>query len=341
MSSLLALLVLLLSIVTAALPTAIYVLLLWRIDRYEREPIPLLTIAFLWGAVPAIAVSAIIEIATDTPVVAFSQGYHELVSASFVAPPVEELVKGLALLGLLYLAKREFDDALDGIIYGSIIGFGFAMTENAFYFFGAWQESGLAGWSKVVLVRALAFGLSHAMFTSLTGIGFGLARYEKSRFRHWGLIVSGLLAATTAHFLHNFFLSIPELCLLAPLVDWAGIIVVLVVMLLAWRRERVWIETHLAEEVSLGVLSQAQYQTIASRRHRLKHQWQLLGISGLGELWQWRRLVDTATELAFKKHQLSKMGDENRNVAAIEALRARIIGIRQSLGDNVTASALK
>jgi len=78
MSSPLALLVLLLCIVTAALPTAIYVLLLWRIDRYEREPIPLLTIAFLWGAVPAIAVSAIIEIATDTPVVAFSQGYHAL-----------------------------------------------------------------------------------------------------------------------------------------------------------------------------------------------------------------------------------------------------------------------
>jgi len=141
--------------------------------------------------------------------------------------------------------------------------------------------------------------------------------------------------------LNKLFLSIRELCLLAPLVDWAGIIVVLVVMLLAGRRERVWIETHLAEEVSLGVLSHLQYQTIASRRHRLKHQWQLLGISGLGELWQWRRLVDTATELAFKKHQLSKMGDENRNVAAIEVLRARIIGIRQSLGDNVTASALK
>ena len=334
-----AFLVLLLSIVGSVLPTIIYVLVVWRIDRYEKEPVQLLTVAFLWGALPAIAVSAIIEIATDAPVVVMSQGHHELVSSSFIAPPVEELVKGLALLGLLWLARAELDDVLDGIIYGSIIGFGFAMTENVFYLFGAWQEKGFGGWSIVVLIRAIAFGFSHATFTSFTGIGVGLARYEKSALRRWLLILGGLSAATVAHSLHNFFLSVPNLCLLTIFVDWAGVSVVFVVILLAWRRERAWIETHLAEEVSLGVLSQLQFQVIASRRKRLKRQWQLLGVSGLSQLRQWRKLVSAATELAFKKHQLDKMGDERRNVAAVEALRARIVRLRQGLGNDMVADA--
>jgi len=338
MSFLLALFVLLLSIVVAVLPTAIYVLLLWRIDRYEKEPVKLLTVTFLWGALPAIAVSAMIEIAVGVPAAAISQGYAELISASLIAPPVEELVKGLALLGLLWLSEHEIDDVLDGIIYGSIVGFGFAMTENVFYFFGAWQNGGFADWSIVVFIRAIAFGLSHAAFTSLTGIGIGLARYEGSGLRRWFLILAGLSAATLMHLLHNLFLSVPNLCLLSILVDWAGLFVVFVIILLMWRRERIWIETYLADEVSSGVLSQLQFQAVLSRRRRLKRQWQLLGISGLGELRQWHKLVNAATELAFKKHQLAKMGDEKRNLATIDALRARIMRINQNLSDNVTAS---
>jgi len=337
MSSPAGLVVLALSIVVACVPTIIYVILIWRIDRYEREPKPLLAAAFLWGAVPAIVMSALIEMATDVPMVAISQGYGELVTSSLVAPPVEELAKGLALLGLFWLARGELDDVLDGIVYGSTIGFGFAMTENVFYFVGAWQQSGFGDWSMVVFIRAVAFGLSHATFTALTGIGVGLARFQRPGPRRWLLIAAGLAAATVAHLLHNFFLSVTDLCLLSLFVDWAGVLVILAIILMAWHRERTWIRTHLVEEVSLGVLTQPQFQIIASRRSRLKRQWALLGLTGLSQARLWGQLMDAAVELAFKKHQATTIGHQEPTQATIEELRVKIIRIRKRLTAKATA----
>ena len=40
-----------LSFIASAVPTAVYVLLVWWIDRYEKEPLKLLACALLWGAI--------------------------------------------------------------------------------------------------------------------------------------------------------------------------------------------------------------------------------------------------------------------------------------------------
>jgi protease PrsW len=333
MSFLLTLVALFLSVAAGIVPTAIYVLLIWWIDRYEKEPLKLLVAAFLWGALPAVFVAAILENLFDIPLGALSRQYSGLVSASFIAPPVEEVLKGLALLGLFWLVRREFDDVLDGVIYGSIVGFGFAMTENIFYFFNAWAKGGWGSWSFVVMARALAFGLNHAMFTSFTGVGLGMARFEKSGGRRLLFILLGLTMATGAHFMHNFFLSAANACVLSFIVDWLGVFAVLVIVLLGLRRERLWMKVELADEVANGVLTQLQYETVVSRRSLLKHGWQLLGISGLSQVRLWRRLVVAATELAFKRYQQKSMGDEHGNGKTIAALRTSILHIRQQLGD--------
>ena len=326
-------------ILAGIVPTILYVFLVSRFDRYEKEPLRLLAAAFLWGALPAAVLSVILENAFDLPIRALSQSYSQIISASVVAPLVEESVKGLALLGLFGLAHSEFDDVLDGIIYGSLVGLGFAMTENIFYFFRAAQQNTLPGWSVVVLGRAVAFGFNHAMFTAFTGIGLGLARYSKSVAGRWLLILSGLAMAMMAHFCHNFFLAAGDLCLLSFLVDWFGVFVVLVIILLMWGRERAWLRTQLAEEAALGVLTPLQAETIASRRERFKRGWYLLGISGLAQLRLWRTLADTASELAFKKHQLATMGEEKGNSATIAALRIKVLRLRQRLGDQVALSS--
>ncbi len=46
--------VILLASALALVPTLVYALLVWWLDRYEKEPLPLLVVAFLWGAVPAV-----------------------------------------------------------------------------------------------------------------------------------------------------------------------------------------------------------------------------------------------------------------------------------------------
>jgi RsiW-degrading membrane proteinase PrsW (M82 family) len=320
------------SIAAGVLPTVIYVLLVWRIDRHEKEPLKLLVAAFLWGSIPAVLLSAFVELVLDASIVSLSQGHSEFLGASLVAPPVEEILKGVALLGIFGLARYEFDGVLDGIVYGSIIGFGFAMIENIFYFWGAQQEGGLIAWGVVVLGRALAFGFNHALFTSLTGIGFGLARYARSCTKRWGLVLLGLLASIIAHSVHNS-LTTSGLCLISLVLNWSGLLVILLIVFLTWRRERGWITTHLADEVSLGVLTQAQFEAIASRQQRFKVEWRALGSSGLHKARLWRKLAAAATGLAFKKHQLSLMGNEKRNEAIIGELRHRVAHLGQLLGD--------
>lgn len=323
MSALVSLLVLLASVAAAVVPTGLYVLIVWWLDRYEKEPLRLLAAAFIWGALPAVVVAVLVELITGASIAAvvpLSQGTSEILSASVIAPVVEEAVKAGALLGIMAFFPSEFDGLLDGIIYGSIVGLGFAMTENLFYFVSAWSEGGLESWSVVVLGRALAFGFSHAMFTSFTGIGLGLARVQRSGPARWAYACTGLSVATMAHLLHNLFLSAGGLCLASLVADWLGLLLVGAVAVLARRQEKRWIREELAEEVRLGVLTPAQYRDIVERHP-----------GGPGP---WRSLVRDATELALKRHQFARRGEVRANtLARIAALRGDIVRSRQALGD--------
>ena len=138
-----------LSVAAAVIPTLLYTWLVWLCDRYEREPWPLLAAAFLWGAIPAIVLSLVAELILHVPLGALrSSTARDLVAAGGIAPLVEEPIKAAALLGVFWFAHQEFDDILDGIVYGALVGFGFAMTENFFYFVSVLLERGWAAWLR-------------------------------------------------------------------------------------------------------------------------------------------------------------------------------------------------
>ena len=42
------------SIVLGIVPMVIYALIVWRLDRWEKEPFPLMLAAFCWGAIPSV-----------------------------------------------------------------------------------------------------------------------------------------------------------------------------------------------------------------------------------------------------------------------------------------------
>lgn len=264
-------LALLLSLAAAIIPTFLYVLLFYWADRYEREPIWLTVVAFGWGAIPAVVVSLIGELvlgwqwidAPDSITGAIMEG-------AVIAPVVEELAKGLALLLIFLLLRHEFDGVLDGIVYGALIGFGFAMTENFFYFVGAYDEGGFQQLSVVIFLRAILFGLNHAFYTGLTGIGFGLARAFRAQSVKVIWIVCGLIAAIATHSLHNLGASLATVDItglgLSLLVAMAGIALVFLAVVLAWQHERNCIRTELAEEVG-GVLSSEEYVQLTERWH--------------------------------------------------------------------------
>src|SRR3982074_3170737 len=94
----------------ALVPTVFYALFIWWLDRHEKEPLPLLLVAFLWGAVPAIIIAIVLEVVIGIPLDRFitSEAGRQITSASIVAPVVEELVKAIILVVLFLAFRREF-----------------------------------------------------------------------------------------------------------------------------------------------------------------------------------------------------------------------------------------
>jgi RsiW-degrading membrane proteinase PrsW (M82 family) len=311
---------LLVSVLAAVIPTVVYVLILWWFDRYEKEPRRLLLVAFVWGAVPAIIASLFAERALGEPLAALS----ELMASSVLAPVVEEVAKGLAVFLLFLLYRHEFDNVLDGIIYGATTGFGFAMTENVLYFSRSLHALGAQGLTLTLFLRSFVFGLNHALFTSVFGAALGYVRMARVGWRSWIMAPLGLLGAMVLHGVHNLFATLTSVTcfsiLLSVVSDWAGVAVVFVVMALAWQQEKRWIATHLKTEVLSGLISQEEYDMIGSYRRRLAARWRAWSRHGLAEARRLGRLAQLATELAFKVEQ----GDERR----ADKLRADIVSLR-------------
>jgi RsiW-degrading membrane proteinase PrsW (M82 family) len=319
----------LLVLVVGVLPMVVYALILWWFDRYEKEPLGLLIAAFLWGAVPAIIFSVIAQLILEIPVSYFvSPLASDMIGATVVAPLTEEIFKGGALLLLLLFFRREIDSPLDGVIYGGLVGFGFAAVENVFYFAGTLIESGWAGLASLTLFRAFLFGLNHALFTGLTGLGLALARTAPNRLVRVGAPIAGLLLGMTAHGVHNGSVALGEElywpCLIALASDWGGVAILLGVIVWASVRERRWIVTFLADEVELGTLDHDEYAAVCSYTRRVAARANALFSGDPRRWWDLGRTYRLATELAFNKRRLMHFPAEQDTRARVEQLRRQV-----------------
>lgn len=111
------------------------VLVIRWLDLYEKEPRSLLIGAFLWGALVALMFSALGNDAWG--VVIAKLGGAEFASqwsAALTAPVIEETYKYLGVVVLYLIARTEFDDLIDGFVYGALTGLGFAVAEDVYYF---------------------------------------------------------------------------------------------------------------------------------------------------------------------------------------------------------------
>src|ERR671921_1490625 len=173
---------LLVSVAAASIPALIYATIVLRLDRYEIEPLRALLACFTWGAVGAIlfsvAAGLLFQFAVEEAL-----GAEIAAAASVVigAPLVEESFKGIAVLAVLIFARDEIDSTLDGLVYGALVGVGFAMTENILYFGQAYLEGGLGEFGTLVLGRAVLGGLGHPAYTAITGAAIGWARGRYGR----------------------------------------------------------------------------------------------------------------------------------------------------------------
>ena len=326
-------------------------LLINFMDRYEKEPWYLLLAAFLWGAIIAIPPALFIEGNIDNLIQNFIDPNitNEVVRIALQglnAGITEETVKGLGLLLLFFVLRDEFDDVVDGIIYGALIGAGFAMVEN-FRYFALDSKNFLV---FLIVGRIILGWLGHSTFSACFGAALGYVRYTRVR---WKQIVIPLLGFLIAIGLHTFFdfvdfqasavirnsggdLMVVNYALIAivgnylpPFLAQMGLLYILI---RALAHETAIIREFLADEVSDGIVSVGEYAILQNSFQRTHIERQVFRRSGFGQWLRVKDLYQTEIGLAFRKWHVS-MGDKPKlgYLQPEDAYRQRIKRLRKEI----------
>ena len=181
-------------IILALAPVVIIATYVYFRDKYEKEPIRLLLLALLAGALTVLPI-LVLEGFLDR----YTHRFPHLLSAAWnafvVAAFSEELFKFIALY-LLIWKSREFNEKFDGIVYAVFVSLGFAAVENILYVTGNGVSTGIS--------RAITAVPAHAIFGITMGFYFGLAKfYQKQRQQ---LKIKALLFPILLHGIYDFIL---------------------------------------------------------------------------------------------------------------------------------------
>lgn len=200
-------------VLLSTLPAFAVVGAIWYAGDPVREPLGPLVVTFLLGTLAA-GFAGIVNGLADATLLLGS------LVAVFVAPPVEEVAKLLAVRIYAYRTP-QFNAVIDGAVYGAFAGLGFAVAENADYVIFD-PEVQLAA-----LVRAFA-APGHVLYTALTGYYLGLARYNP---KHRGpILLKGLSIVIVVHAAYNAAVSTVGL--------WALVLDAIVLAVLVYKLRR-------------------------------------------------------------------------------------------------------
>lgn len=288
------------STLAAIIPMMIYLIIIWKFDRYDREPFGLVLQNYLWGAIGAIFFAIIGSgiIASILSIVIHSQMTLDRTETILVAPFIEELTKGLFLL--ITFSNKKFDNITDGIVYGGAIGLGFGMTENFLYFIA--YGTTLSEWLTIVLIRTLFSGIMHCVSTATFGAFLGYAKFKNIFYKIIFPFI-GLVIAMFIHFAWNFTVSFESTTMLGFIFMFFTVIIFLIIFSVAILNEKKIIYQELLEEVISGLIPADHLEILnSSKRNRLG--------------WVDERIrklyIRAATTLAFRKMELKNSFGSSR-----------------------------
>ncbi|MBN2571210.1 MAG: PrsW family intramembrane metalloprotease [Ignavibacteriales bacterium] len=279
------------SFLAAAIPMVIYLLLLWKMDKYDREPLGFVIGHFLWGAIGAIIFAIIGSQFVVNIFQIFVTDYESLnlFGAVLIAPFVEEITKGIFLVGTV--ANKKFDNITDGLVYGGAIGLGFGMTEN-FLYFDTYSQN-FESWIFLVIIRSAFTAVMHAIATGTFGAFLGMSKFSNSPNKRIMPFI-GLFFAMTLHGLWNLSVSFQDSAYYGLLFMIVVIIVFIIVFAKSIRKEREIIKKELSEEVNNGIIP-VEHLDILSSAKRNRAGWIDEKIRKI--------YIKLATKLAFRELQ--------------------------------------
>lgn len=320
------------SVAAGVLPTVSLLALIWWLDRYDREPLWMLSGAFLWGAFGASTLSCCGNTIVSSGLgVAIGPNSAIQVSTVIGAPVLEELTKGLVVMAVYF--HRKFDNLTDGVVYGAASGLGFAMTENTFYYLAALDfrqaidMAMVASWVRLVIMRTAFTGLMHMVASAIFGAALGSVKFRGIGV--WSKLMVALLgmaAACSVHSIWNGLLVAADLLNdTQPFLASIGIFVLEFLMVLSAFQlslisESRIIRRELLLEAELGTLPREHVVPLSRFLVRCSSRFEPRLSGGKGHY------LALATELAFRRHQLTTCSPGEREWLESELgdLRVRV-----------------
>ncbi|MCM3872554.1 MAG: PrsW family intramembrane metalloprotease [Pyrinomonadaceae bacterium] len=329
---------LLIGLVCATIPVPLYLMLVLWIDRYESEPLWMLATAFFWGALVAVFIALILNTVSSLGVAVITESMEagQAFGAVVSAPIVEESAKAFILF-VLFFKKDEFDGVVDGIVYAAMAGLGFAMTENIQYYGRAVMEAGGGGLTAVLILRGTLSPFAHPLFTSMTGIGLGLARQSRNTFVKLSMPVLGLFMAISLHAIWNgsavlfggLGFLFTYLLIMVP-----AFVIILAVIAVALRREGRVVKEFLIPDFQGGRLTQQEYERMCTIRGRMGASFNAFSRGGVGHWRACRQANQLASELAFHRSRVARglhsQNAHEREAAYQTALQDLLTRLRQT-----------
>ena len=344
------------------IPVAGVVAIVALIDRYERRSWYYLVGSFLWGMIIAIPAARLID---GTPALAsifnlsvLPSLFYDVVKNALIALGVgftEEIVKGIGLLILMYIMRARFENRADGILYGAVIGAGFALIENVLFFARTDSYSTIL---FLTLGRVVLGWLGHSTFTAFIGAALGTAR-EKG-LSGWRFAWRGTQGFAIAILLHTIFdtitlqandairhtpgsIIVMILAIVAIILNYVlllalqGILYIMLMRTLA--RESAILREYLADEVQQGTVLPEEYVVLqrASLQQRLQRS---LLMSQDIEGWRaLKKLYTSEVLLAFTKWHAAHQHTAIQEIDQIDAIRDHIHYYRRIVAQHEAAEA--
>jgi RsiW-degrading membrane proteinase PrsW (M82 family) len=331
----------------ACLPTTAFGLfVVRRMDRNHKEPWRLVLVAAAWGAIVATSLVVWGETIWE------QSAQHALVpgpgldtSLAFMAGILEELAKGAAVLLLFLIMRDEFDDVVDGIVYGAAVGLGFNFLESISYMTNLYSifqaegfgfaAAGIQWYGRQVL--GLFFG--HATYTAYIGAGVGIARQLPNVRQKIFAIVAGFIIAIAGHFswdawatffpVDNTLFGLVEIHLRTLVMTGPFTAGLIALLLFGIRYEGMNLVDQLRKEAATGqgAILPDEVPILASPWQRLRHRLQAFSRAGFPGYMKVSRLQTAQLDLAMERwHRERKEIDSP--LEAEHQLRQHVMDLR-------------
>ena len=336
---------LLTAILWSAIPAILLMAGIYYLDRYEKEPVRLIGIALVAGAVVAPIATAWIEKAFGVPNSLGSQAFFFIGAENANQPIIEEIVRGLVLVAVFFLVRYEIDDLLDGLVYGGMVGVGFGLAAN---FWTVWATPPIAGGlSNHSLFSTIVASFNWVFYGGVIGLCLAAAR-RASLARVVSMAVLGTGIAMGFHLLHDFLptwvaasanhVQTSGLAkFLGDLPNVLGLVALAAIAVWTTGREKVIVARELQDEVTSGVVGPDEYKAITNPGRRFGSLASAMG-KGMSTWRLRRRLYVLEVELAFRKHHDKSDRTTPAQLATPEEYRRQIAETRGAMGGGATVA---